>query len=559
MPVRVIDASPERDPLRLDPTCVEVGSVPWLLAAHRDALLSNSLTAAWRGSVSSGRKAGRAAWPAPVLLSLLVLRWSDGGVSRLGACRRARTDLAWRAAMGLPIGQGGAPTEKTMREFEGWLMQPTEGAEQPRYQRIHESIVEHLRALIDRPVWAMDSSPMLCFGALRGTFRMLADGLRSLVRRLLRVLSNPAPIVQATAGIVWLTSKSAKGGQDIDWRSEDDRNRAVDDVARTVLRIVDLVRPLLTRLSPAQRRNARKRCDDLVRVIESDLERDENGRYKVARKVAKDRIVSITDPEARSGRKTRSQPYKGFKFHVLGDVASRVIAAVDVASAGAAESAVGHELIRRARETRPDIDQVLADTAYGSTETRVSLEQEGVDLLAPPHGVLASKSDRLRKHDFSIDFEADTATCPNGVMTSDRRSRGERTTFVWPLSACATCPVAERCLSPKQLQAPAGLGPKRRKGRTLQLHPNEEALRAARAAWEDSERRQAYRRRSEVELMIANMVRHGARKARSFGMEAAKLQVHAIAIRCNLELLARELGRTIQGSQPAKLSFPERC
>ncbi len=36
------------------------------------------------------------------------------------------------------------------------------------------------------PIWAMDSTPMWCFGAVHGTFRLLGDGLRTLCLKVAR-------------------------------------------------------------------------------------------------------------------------------------------------------------------------------------------------------------------------------------------------------------------------------------------------------------------------------------------------------------------------------------
>jgi len=79
------------------------------------------------------------------------------------------------------------------------------------------------------------------------------------------------------------------------------------------------------------------------------------------------------------------------------------------------------------------------------------------------------------------------------------------------------------------------------KGKRLVLHADEQELRAARAAWEDPALREEYRRRGEGESLIARMVRYGARQARAFGLAAANLQAHAVAMTANLALLARRL------------------
>lgn len=79
------------------PECLKPGTMPWLLARFRSQLFPTWLFKGWRGE--SGL--GRAAWPPVVLFTLLLLRWSEEGMSRLGSTRRAATDARWRAAMGL--------------------------------------------------------------------------------------------------------------------------------------------------------------------------------------------------------------------------------------------------------------------------------------------------------------------------------------------------------------------------------------------------------------------------------------------------------------------------
>ncbi len=52
---------------------------------------------------------------------------------------------------------------------------------------------------------------------------------------------------------------------------------------------------------------------------------------------------------------------------------------------------------------------------------------------------------------------------------------------------------------------------------------------------------QVYRRRSEGERLIHTMTRHGCRKARAWGLQAAQVQAHVVAITANLKLLASRL------------------
>ena len=71
-----------------------------------------------------------------------------------------------------------------------------------------------------------------------------------------------------------------------------------------------------------------------------DLEQDEDGVFRIARKVAKDRVISTVDPDARHGHKTAARGFDGYKGHVAIDPDSEVIMATAVTAGNAADAAV---------------------------------------------------------------------------------------------------------------------------------------------------------------------------------------------------------------------------
>ena len=68
---------------------------------------------------------------------------------------------------------------------------------------------------------------------------------------------------------------------------------------------------------------------DVARVIESqNVTFDSQGVPSLSKGVAKDRRISIEDPDRRHGRKSRSKKIDGYKRHVLKDLDSGVVCAV---------------------------------------------------------------------------------------------------------------------------------------------------------------------------------------------------------------------------------------
>lgn len=534
MPRRCLSQRSFFDPEFVMPTCLTEGALPWILARHRSRLLPAWLFKGWRGESGIGRNA----WPAPVLMTLCLLRWSEEGVSILAAVRRGRTDLQWRAAMGLNCDVE-PPSDRTVRDFERFLSRPHPKVGLPRIMLLHEHVVRlclEEGVVGDAAVWATDSTPMWCYGAVLDTVRLLGDGLRQLGRCWARATRASLADVAADWDCPLLLAKSTKGALGIDWRDPEQRAGATNDLAEQVVQTAQWIRRRLSTARAGFHRGLLRRCRNLLRVVEDDLEPDDEGRLVIARRVARDRLISITDPEARHGRKSKRRLFKGYKLHVVGDLVSGLIASVCVSPGSDHDGAPTHRLIGRAKRLAEDISQVLGDSAYGGTRLGKKVRDDhGVTLAAPPAAVRKGVDARLGKDDFDIDFDTGRVTCPAGITTEEfwlkqhAESGMETRVYKWRKEDCSACPLRARCCG------------KGRSGRRLLLHPLEHELRERRASWKKPETKAMYRRRAEFERLIHQMTRHGGRKARSWGLTAANRQAHAISTACNLHLLAQAL------------------
>jgi hypothetical protein len=533
MPVMSFPRDSFFDPAYVMPGCLEPGTVPWLLGHHREELFPPWLLRQWRGESHLGRPA----WPAPVLMTLIVLRWCEGGMSRLGNAKRAKSDVRWRAAMGLEIG-GNTPSEKTLRDFEAYLCARHPDCDMPRYLVFFEHCVRLCQdsgVASQGPIWAMDSTPMWCYGAVKDTVRLLGDGVASLARDWSKLTGTSLQELAQCWQLPHLLGKSTKGACHIDWRDKEARARLLDGLAQGVLAAVAAVRGGIERVASSKRKRLLRRCRHLVRVIAQDLETDDNGRLVVAHKVAKDRLISMTDPQARHGHKSRKRSFDGFKVHVLGDVMSGLILSLTVTPGNLHDGAVAHRLIRRAKRQVHELDRVLGDCAYGGAQLRHDVHaQLGVQIVAPALRPTAA-GDELGRDAVHIDFEAQRATCAAGVTVGEPlqvySQEHERQTHVyrWPAQVCQQCPLRQPCNGDKM------------QGHRIRLHPYEQQLRQARTDWQQPQVRTEYRTRSQCERIVHLMVQHGGRQARACGLSAAHLQVHCIAAACNLALLAKAL------------------
>ena len=279
----------------------------------------------------------------------------------------------------------------------------------------------------------------------------------------------------------------------------------------------------------------------LASVTGQDLEEGSDGVFRIARRVAKDRIISTVDPDARHGHKTSARGFDGYKGHVSVDPDSELIVATTVTAANGGDAAAADELLAddlrgideppQSEQSEPERDDdeqslsVYGDSAYGSGELLNRLEQAGAQAnckVQPP----VSPGGRFSKDAFTIDLEAGTVSCPAGNTTSLRQfGDGRIAKFA---AACAGCPLADRCTSAKE-------------GRTIYVGPYEQQLARARLRQSDPAWKADYTAtRPKVERKISHLMRrrHGGRRARVRGKPKVSADFALLAAAVNLARLA---------------------
>ena len=214
-----------------------------------------------------------------------------------------------------------------------------------------------------------------------------------------------------------------------------------------------------------------------VGLIEPDPDSqdpDAAPRWRIARRVAPDRVISVVDPEARHAHKTVHRRQDGFKAHIAIEPETGLTTACKLSKASGAD---------------------------GSGAARAILAEAGHTAIIKPIPLRAPVPGGFTADDFTIDHTARTATCPAGT-TRPITATGGVTFGV----ACRGCPLRAQCTTA-------------RAGRHLTLHEHEQLLRAARRQAETDGFQQPYRQqRPMVERSIAWLVRGGNRKVRYRGI-----------------------------------------
>jgi Transposase DDE domain len=200
----------------------------------------------------------------------------------------------------------------------------------------------------------------------------------------------------------------------------------------------------------------------LAAVAGQDLDEGEDGVFRIARRVAKDRVISTVDPEARHGHKTAARGFDGYKGHVAVDPDSELITATTLTARNVGDAAAGDDLLADdlpdpdppAAVKRPDADEpaahahddkhaherlaVYGDSAYGAGALLDTLQRADADIMCKVQPPVAPAG-RYAKDAFDIDLQAATVTCPAGQVTQLRAPHvnGQIARFA---DACQGCP-----------------------------------------------------------------------------------------------------------------------
>ena len=85
----------------------------------------------------------------------------------------------------------------------------------------------------------------------------------------------------------------------------------------------------------------------LALVAGQDVEQGEDGTWRIAQKVAPDRVISVVDPEARHMHKSRSEYRDGYKAHIAVEPETGLVTAAALTPANASDGRTGVDTVGR--------------------------------------------------------------------------------------------------------------------------------------------------------------------------------------------------------------------
>jgi IS5 family transposase len=477
------------------------GSVYAFLADHRRELFGDELFA---DLFPSGR--GRPSIPGEVMAAAMVLK-SLEGLSDRQAADALRCDIRWKVAAGLPLDHPGVH----FTVFTYWRTRLGTSERPERIKEAVASVIEATGVLAGRRRRALDSTLLDDAVATQDTVTQLISAIRR-VRRLIPA----AAAVKVSAHDYDSASKPV-----IAWDDPLAKQGLVTD-------LVNDARAIIAALDGLELSGDQADAVGLLALVAGqDVEPGEGeGTWRIAQRVAPDRVVSTVDPEARHAHKSVSEYHDGFKAHIAVEPETGLVTAATLTPANTPDGPTGVGLLEG---EEPGL-QVLADSAYGSGEVRAALRDAKHDQAIKPMPLRSAVPGGFDRDDFVVDHTGRSVTCPAG-QTVVISAKGYATFG----ARCRGCPLFAFCTTAKD-------------GRSLHIGPHDDEKVEARRAWRDGDFAEDYRRlRPMVERSIAWLVADGHRRVRYRGVPKNQLGLSLRVAAINLRRLVN-LGLDFDGT-----------
>ena len=460
----------------------------------------------------------------PLQLTAMLLLQFRFDLSERELEERCRRDLGFRYAMALDAGAE-PPSLRSLRRFRTRLVE-VKGDDFLFKLSLRFAHAEGL--LDDAALQAIDSTNTGCRGAVIDTFNLVSAGIRQVIRVVARSLGRPPEMLAREWDLSRYLGRGIKGVAQIDWADAKQRNALLTEEIEHAERIAAKVRELKARVTLPD--EVDEALTLLRQVARQDVEKLEDGTFRIAKGTTPGRVISVTDPEARHGRKSSSKVINGFKTHIIGTIKSQFVTGIAITDAGVHDAMPTVGLIEQTDRHGVKPREAVADGAYGTGANLRACSELAVDLYTRQGR--PSSHGAIPKRDFAIDLDAVTVTCPQGHVATNptsvvdgNGSDGRVSQFSFSKEQCQACPLKETCC------AATAKG----RNRTVRLSTHEVEHQKNRAFGETERGRAVLRSRSAVERLISHLVRMGMRNARFFTMKKVQLQAYLVAAAYNLQ------------------------
>ncbi len=449
----------------------------------------------------------------PALLAMVMLLQRYEGLSDARAVDAAENDRRWQLVLGTlgteeaPFGQGSLVRFR-MRMIANDLDRKLVDRTVELAKRTGHFGWQRLRA-------SLDSSPLDGAGRVEDTWNLIGRAMSKVAHAVSLALGVDEIEVIEGAKLSVLRANSVKSALDIDWDDEDARQAALNRLLEQASRLEKWVEKRAG--VDAERPPLKDALELMRRIVDQDTEPDPSGGgQRIKDGVAKDRVISVGDPEMRHGRKSKTKRIDGYKRHIA--IANGFILGTAVEPANLREHEPASRLLESVAK-HGEIETLDIDRGYLPSSAVHELHAKGVTVLSRPWRAVKHRG-MYTKEDFRIDLRKMLLTCPAG-----------KTTRIFPSGAtwfdatdCAPCKQKQLCTTAER--------------RTVQIHPQEDLLIKLRRRRRTRPGRAELRKRVAVEHRLARIGRIQGPRAKYTGARKNELDLNRAAAIANLQQIA---------------------
>jgi len=254
---------------------------------------------------------------------------------------------------------------------------------------------------------------------------------------------------------------------------------------------------------------------------------------------AKDKLLSPVDPDARTGKKTGTTTWPGYKAHIVMEEESGIITEVGTTPANATDGSQLKPLLKEQEKVHSlQPKELTADKAYDWGENLESLASKNtIANIALTKQVNRNGAGYFIVDDFLYDPENIKLMCPAGhistscynVVLSNYHLNKPGYAFQFRASLCNICPLKAKCV-------------KNEEGRRVYISYYEPYFRMARERLATEEGKHAYHNRYKIEPKVADLTRYcGLRRCRYRGLDRAGIHTLLATTVCNIKRMVKLL------------------
>ena len=472
---------------------------------------------------------GRPSWDPLVIFKMLLLqRWHPASDDKVE--ERARTDVAYRYFLDLPF-PAPVPDATTLSRYRTFW---GDSKVKQLFKNIFQQIQNHGAARV-RPGIVGDTTHQHARIQKPTARQLILNGFVKYLQAFEQLADSypdafEQPRIQELLNTTgkWLTGYQERySSQEL---SRQERFAClVNKIQEVQEQVQDLVpEPLLPEIAASE---SWKQFQHWKTTLEQLLTENVTVKDGQPRQKKGDRkIISLVDPDARSGHKSKKLQFTGYKV-VAGMTLDRFYTNIETIPGNENDSPQAVPIVEEAIKTSGETPEAAGfDLGFNATGNRLDLRELGVQPGIEFEQRINARNPGLFTADqFLFDSETMTVTCPAGQSTSKHSVFEKQGIFVFrfPKKCCQDCPVKTGCTTSKN-------------GRTVRFSMHFQVLEQDREFLATEKYEELRKNRWGLEAVFGTSKKaHGLAHTPYHGLEKTSIHNRLVGIVYNLKRLTK--------------------